>query len=98
MFGLNKIKEAQKKAEEMQSELAQMEFTGESLNGMAKVTVNGQREVQSLHINESAFKVRPQQEVETMIVQAVNEALRHVDQAQKEILSKSLPNIPGLNL
>ncbi|MBR9861213.1 YbaB/EbfC family nucleoid-associated protein [bacterium] len=98
MFGFNKIKEAQKKAEEMREVLAAMEFEGESMNGMTKVTCNGAREILSIKVNESAYKVRPQEEVEHMIVQATNDALRMAEQANQEKLREIMPNIPGLNL
>lgn len=96
MFGMNKLKEAQKRAEEIKSELAAMEFEGESMNGMAKATCNGNREFVSIKINESAFKVRPQEDVEKMVVQAVNDALQLAERANTEKLREVIPNIPGL--
>ena len=96
MFGLNKIKEAQKKAEEMKSTLAQMQFEGESLNGMAKAICNGSKEVSHISINESIFKIRPKEEVEQMVIEAINEALSKADVAVKEKMTDILPPIPGL--
>ena len=97
MFGFNKIKEAQKKAEMLQNELALLEFTGESMNGLAKVRMNGKREVLSVDINDSALKVRSKEDVDAMVMEAINEALRYVETAQRDLLSRSLPDIPGLN-
>lgn len=97
MFGFNKIKEAQKKAEELQNELVQLEFTGESMNGLTKVRISGKRKLLSVDINENALKVRSKEDVEAMVLQAVNEALQYVEDAQRDLLSRSLPNVPGLN-
>lgn len=98
MFGLNKIKEAQKKAEELKNSLHSMEFEGESLNGMVKAYCNGSKEFSKVVINESVYRVRELQDVEGMITEAVNEAIYKADLAAKDKMSDILPNIPGLNL
>ena len=98
MFGLNKIKDAQKKAEEFKSALASKLFEGESLNGMVKAICNGSKEFTDLSINESIYKIREQKEVQGMILEAVNEAIHKADLEAKQQMSKILPNMPGLNL
>lgn len=97
MFGLNKIKEAQRKAEEFKASLSSLIFEGESLNGMVKATCTGAKEFKSINVNESVFKIREQSEVEEMIVEAVNEAMFKADLEAKNKMSDILPNIPGLN-
>ncbi len=97
MFGLNKIKEAQKKAEELQSTLKSMSFEGESLNGMVKAVCTGAKNFSSIKINESVFKIREQKDIEQMIVEAINEAISKADIAAKHKMSDILPSIPGLN-
>lgn len=98
MFGLNKIKEAQKKAEELKSSLNDMQFEGESLNGMVKAYCNGTKEFSAIRINESIYNLRGQAEIEKMVLEAVNEAIYKADLAAKSKMSDLLPNIPGLNL
>lgn len=98
MFGLNKIKEAQKKAEELKNSLNSMEFEGESMNGMVKAYCNGSKEFSNIFINESVYRVRELNEVQDMIKEAVNEAIYKADLAAKDKMSDILPNIPGLNL
>ena len=98
MFGINKIKEAQKKAEEFKSNLASLSFEGESLNGMVKAVCNGNKEFSSIRINESIFKIREQSEVEQMVLEAVNEAISKADYEARQQMSSIMPNIPGLNL
>lgn len=98
MFGLNKIKEAQKKAEELKNSLNSMEFEGESMNGMVKAHCNGAKQFTNIVINESVYRVRELDEVQDMIKEAVNEAIYKADMAAKDKMSDILPNIPGLNL
>ncbi|MFY0645065.1 MAG: YbaB/EbfC family nucleoid-associated protein [Bacteroidia bacterium] len=95
---MNKIKEAQKKAEEFKNSLASMSFEGESLNGMVKAVCNGNKEFSAINVNESIYKIREQAEVEQMIVEAVNEAISKADIEARTQMSSILPNIPGLNL
>ncbi len=69
MFGLNKIKEAKQKAEEMKIKLAAMNFKGESLNGYGYHSMHRtEKNFHSLEINDSIFKIRPREDVQQMIL------------------------------
>ena len=80
----------QRKAEEFKASLATMIFEGESLNGMVKATCNGAKEFKDISVNESVFKIREQAEVESMIVEAVNEAMYKADLEAKNKMSDIL--------
>ena len=97
MFGNNKIKEAKKKADELKLKLAQMNFDGESLNGMVTIKCTGEKEFHSLEINDAIFKVRPREEVQLMILEAIKEAQGKADYTIQQEMSSIMPNIPGLN-
>lgn len=97
MFGNNKIKEAKQKAEELKSKLAQLDFEGESMNGMVTIKCNGEKKFHSLEINDAIFKVRPREDVQQMILQAIDEAQNKADYAIQQEMSSILPNIPGLS-
>ena len=58
MLGLNKIKEAKAKADELKNNLEHMLFEEERENGMIQVAVNGNRKITKLKINESLLRVR----------------------------------------
>lgn len=96
MFGLNKIKEARQKAEEVKAKLASMSFKGESLNGMVTIECTGEKQFHSLEINDSIFKIRPREDVQKMILEAISEASGYADAAIREEMSAVMPNIPGL--
>ena len=96
MFGLNKIKEAQKKAEDLKLLLSEMNFEGESLNGMVKAVCSGSKNFYSIKINESVFKIREQADIEQMIVEAINEAITKAEITAKQKMTSILPTIPGL--
>jgi DNA-binding protein YbaB len=94
MFGLNKIKGARRRAEDTLTKLLEMQFEGESLNGLVKASFTGNKKFTSINISEAVIRVRPREEVELMIVQAVNEALSKVEYAQSNLFGR---NSPGLD-
>ena len=98
MFGLNKIKEARQKAEEVKNKLSGMNFKGESLNGMVTIECTGDKRFHSLEINDSIFKIRPREDVQKMVIEAIAEASGMADRAIREEMSEVLPNIPGMNV
>ncbi len=98
MFGLNKIKEAKEKAEEMKIKLAGMDFNGESANGMVTIKCTGNKRFHSLEINDSIFKIRSREEVQNMVLEAIERASYNADVVIKEEMAAIMPNIPGLNL
>ena len=96
MFGNNKIKEAKRRAEELKSKLATLDFHGESMNGLVTIKCNGEKKFHSLEINDAIFKVRPREDVQKMILEAISEAQGKADYAIQQEMSSILPNIPGL--
>jgi DNA-binding YbaB/EbfC family protein len=96
MFGLNKIKEAKQKAEEVKVKLAALNFKGESLNGMVTIQCTGEKSFHSLEINDSVFKIRPREDVQQMVLEAIKEAQGLADFAIRKEMAEVMPNIPGL--
>ncbi len=97
MFGLNKIKETKEKAMQMKSALAQLNFEGNSTNGMVTIQCTGDKRFHSLQINDSIFKIRSREEVQIMILEAIDQAQLKADQKIKEEMNKIMPNIPGMD-
>ena len=95
------IKQAQKMQEEMektQAELDEKEYETQAGGGAVKVKINGKKEITSLEL--SADIVDPD-DIETLsdvIVAAVNEAIKTVDNANSEAMNKITGNlnVPGL--
>jgi len=96
MFGLNKIKEVKEKAIQMKAALAEIDFEGKSTNGMVSIKCSGDKRFHSLDINDSIFKIRPRDEVQKMILEAIEQAQNKADTKIKEEMKKIMPNIPGL--
>jgi nucleoid-associated protein EbfC len=99
---MGKIKEAQARLKQMKENLGTMTVTGEAGGGMVKATVNGNRQVLKIEIEESLLKPADKDMVQDLTVAAVNKAMQEVDTLIKDELKKNteglLPNIPGLDL
>ncbi|MGX5913587.1 YbaB/EbfC family nucleoid-associated protein [Aliidiomarina sp. Khilg15.8] len=101
----NMMKQAQQMQEKMQQaqeELANMEVTGEAGAGMVKVTMYGNHNVKRVEIDPSLLGDEDEKEmVEDLVAAATNDAVRRVEEANKEKMSgmaggMGLP--PGMKL
>ncbi|OKL39616.1 YbaB/EbfC family nucleoid-associated protein [Pontibacter flavimaris] len=103
MMGMmGKIKEAQAKMKEAQEKLKDISVTAESGAGLVKATVNGQRQLLKIEIDESILNADDREMVNDLVVAAVNNAMLTAGERAQEELRKSteglIPNIPGLDL
>ena len=103
MLGMmGKIKEAQSRLKTMKEKLGTVSVVGESGGGMVKATVNGNRQVLKIEIEDSLFKPSDKDLVQDLIVASVNKAMQDIDVIIKDEMKKNteglLPNIPGLDL
>lgn len=95
------LKQAQKMQadiEAKQKELEEKEYTVSSGGGMVEITMTGKHEVKSIGINPEVVDPEDVEMLEDMLVAALNEANRQIDEeAQREIdgVTGGL-NIPGL--
>lgn len=74
MFG--KLQEAQQKMKESKERLALITVDGEAGDGAVKVTVTGNREVKSLEIAERLLEKDNKEELEDLVITALNRALK----------------------
>ncbi len=99
MFGkIKEIMEAKGKAEEMKKRLESMIVTGESYNAEVVVTATGGRKITKIDINQGVLNVRGKQEIEHLVITAVNNALNQADRLMAEEMKNIMPNIPGLGM
>jgi DNA-binding YbaB/EbfC family protein len=94
---LKQAKKLQTQMQEMQEELGNKEVEASSGGGMVTAKVNGKKELVSLKIDPEVTKEDPDM-IEDLVVAAVNEAMKRVDELIKEEMGKvtgGLP-IPGL--
>jgi DNA-binding YbaB/EbfC family protein len=94
---LKQARKLQSQMQEIQEELARKEVEASSGGGMVTAKVNGKKELVSLKIDPEVAGEDPEM-LEDLVVAAVNEALRRVDEITKEEMGKltgGLP-LPGL--
>lgn len=98
MLGLRKIKEAKEKAEKLKVKLAAMDFEGWSYNNKVSIKCTGDKRFHSLEIDDSIFKIRSREEVQDMILEAIDRAQMQADNTIKDEMAAIMPNIPGMGL
>lgn len=94
----NMIKQAQKMQEElrkMQEELENSVFEATAGGGVVKAAVNGKHELTALTIDPEAVDPEDVEMLQDLVIAAVNEALRKVDEASSSGMSK-LTGMKGL--
>lgn len=98
MQQLQQLQAMQKQMELMQSELEEKEVSASAGGGMVSVTVTGKKELKSIDINKDVIDPDDPETLEDLIMAAVNEAMRQVDEMQESSYSQITGglNIPGL--
>ena len=97
----NLLKQAQKMQEsiqKMQAELEQKEIESSVGGGAVTVKVNGRKEVLDINIKPEVVDPDDIEMLQDLVLSAINEALRTVDEMQATQMSKVTGgmNIPGL--
>ena len=88
------MKQAQAMQEKMSKEMEELRVEASSGGGVVTVTMKGNHEIISLKVDPEAVKDGDVEMLQDMVVAAVNEANRKVDEAMKGKLGGMLP--PGL--
>ncbi len=95
----NLMKQAQRmqrQMEEQQKALEEKEFVAKAGGGAVEVTVTGKREVKKVHLNEEVVDPDDIEMLEDLIMAAVNEAMRQVDEENAANMSKLTGGMGGL--
>lgn len=97
----NMLRQAQKMQENIEkkkAELEEKEYVVSSGGGMVEVTVTGKHEVKAVGINPEVVDPEDVEMLEDMLVAALNEAMRQIDEESERELSAVTGgmNIPGL--
>lgn len=95
----NLMKEAQKmqkKMQEAQKELVNLEVTGESGAGMVQLIMNGRHDVKKVTLNPSLMD-EDKEVLEDLIAAAINDAVRKIEKQSKDKIGQlaSGINLPG---
>jgi DNA-binding YbaB/EbfC family protein len=97
-FNLNEMMaQAKQQAEEIQKKMAQTNVEASAGGGSVVVKMNGQKQVQSVKIDPEVIKSGDVEMLQDLVLAAVNEASRRVDQAMQSSLGGMLGGmgLPG---
>jgi DNA-binding YbaB/EbfC family protein len=90
------MKQAQQMQDRLQKQMAELKVEGNAGGGMVTVIVNGAKQVQSLTIDPEVVSKEDVEMLQDLIVAAMNDAQRKVDEEMAEKMGGMLP--PGLKL
>lgn len=84
----------QEQMQKAQEELAKQQVTGEAGAGMVKVTMNGRHDVKDVSIDDSLLR-EDKSLLEDLLAAAVNDAVRRVEDTNKNALGKMFGGLGG---
>ena len=95
---LKQAQKMQEMIEQKKTELEEKDYVVSSGGGMVEVTINGKHQVKAIGINPEVVDPEDVEMLEDMLVAALNEATRQIDEeAERELDSVTGGlNIPGL--
>ena len=98
MNPLQMMKQAQQLQERMQQEMSTLRIEGAAGGGMVTVVVNGHKHLQSLKIDPESVSKDDVEMLQDLIMAAVNDALRKVDEELKNKVGGIMSGLglPGL--
>ncbi|HEY1024584.1 MAG TPA: YbaB/EbfC family nucleoid-associated protein [Sphingobacteriaceae bacterium] len=79
----DKLFEAQQKAEEVKKRLDTISVTGEAEGGSIRVVANGNKVVSEITIDSDFLKTADKEELEELLVVAVNKAIQQAEQVSQ---------------
>lgn len=95
----NLMKQAQKmqrQMEEAQKELEEKEISATAGGGAVEVTVSGKREITKIKLSEEVVDPEDIEMLEDLIMAATNEALRQIEEASQQSMSKITGGLGGM--
>lgn len=90
------MKQAEQMQARLQAELAQLEVEASAGGGMVTARMNGQKQLLAIDIDPEVIDPEDPGMLQDLIVAAVNEAERKVDDEMKGKLGGMMPGLPGL--
>ncbi|PYS54845.1 MAG: YbaB/EbfC family nucleoid-associated protein [Acidobacteria bacterium] len=92
------MKQAQKMQEQLQKQMETTVVEASAGGGMVSVKMNGNKQLLSIHIEQEVFTSEDKEMLQDLMVAAVNEAMRKVDEAMAGQLGSLTGGlkIPGL--
>jgi DNA-binding YbaB/EbfC family protein len=97
---MKQVQKLQAEMEKKQAELRNKVVSEESGGGMVKATVNGQKELVNIEINEEVISVEDKEMLEDLVVAAVNKAIESAGKMAEDEMSQLTKGMipPGMNI
>jgi nucleoid-associated protein EbfC len=93
----DKLMQAQQKAEEIKKRLDNITVVGEAESGKIRVTATGNKKVQSIEIDKTFLESADKEELEELLVVAVNKAIEQAENvSQSEMQAATQDMLGGL--
>ena len=90
------MKQAQQMQERLKKQMAELRVEGNAGGGMVTVVVNGAKQLRSLKIDPEVVSKDDVEMLQDLIVAAINDAHRKVDEEMQQKMGGMLP--PGMKL
>ena len=90
------MKQVQQMQEQMQQRMAELRVEGSAGGGMVKAQMSGNKELLGIAIDKEAVDPNDVDMLQDLVLAAVNEAARKVDEAMQSQLGSMMP--PGMKL
>lgn len=90
---MKQAQQMQEKMQSMQEEIARAEVHGEAGAGLVKIVMTGRHDVRSVSIDDSLLS-EDKEVLEDLIAAAMNDAVRRVEQNQKNKMSELTAGMP----
>jgi DNA-binding YbaB/EbfC family protein len=90
---MKQAQQMQEKMQSMQEDIARMEVQGESGAGLVKIVMTGRHDVKRVSIDDSLL-TEDKEVLEDLVAAAVNDAVRRVEQNQKDKMSDLTAGMP----
>ncbi|MBF7041829.1 YbaB/EbfC family nucleoid-associated protein [Campylobacter volucris] len=88
------LTKAQEKANELEQEALKQEFSAKSGGGLVKVSANGKGEIIDINIDDSLFEDKESMQI--LLIAAVNDVLKMVEQNKKSMASNLFSKMGAL--
>lgn len=93
---MKQAQKMQKQMEEATKELEEKEITATAGGGAVEVTISGKREVTKVKLAEEVVDPDDIEMLEDLIMAATNEALRQIEEASQQSMSKITGGLGGM--
>ncbi len=98
MFGLDKLKDFKKNAEEAKQRLDSITVEGVAGSDLVKVVCTASKKIVSVDINESVLRTALKPDIDKLVLEAINDAMNQAERVTESEMKGILPNIPGLGI